>query len=248
VKTVSLDMPGKKRVSYANMAQYASSLKRKPKTSKKAAVTAHRSFALAGPRIGAPLPTVLKTNFRISKQFQLNGGAAGAIAVGSIFLNSLYDPFQTLGSEQPRGFDQLCGTLYQRYRVKKAKVNVVFCAAGALAAGNGQIQGFQITDTQGAPTTFRDAVEQGYCVWALSAGDPGTINDMTQTVDVSKFSGRSYKDDENAADSANNPGNPIVCHVFVQALDSSIDLQIVNVLVTIDFEAELFDPINVAAS
>lgn len=223
-------------------------LSKEAKKYRTAALYSGRNFAVKGPRIGAPLATVLKANFRACKTFQLNGGAAGAIAVGTLFVNSLFDPFQTLGAEQPRGFDQLCGTLYQRYRVKKCKINVQFVASGALAAGNGQVQGFQITDTQSASTSFRDAIEQGYCSWAVSSGDPAIVNVLTQVVDVSKFSGRSYKDDENSADSSNNPGNPIVCHIFVQALDATIDLAVMNVLVTLDFETELFDPINVAAS
>lgn len=204
------------------------------------------SFTSRGPRFGAPLGPVLKTKFRIAGCSQLNGGAAGAIATLACAPNSLNDPFYTLGTGQPRGYDQLTA-LYGRYRVKSCKVNIKFLNSNASTLGP-FVCGFSVTDTTTAPTSFKDVIECGYSVWDAQIGDYSGKSDLSMFIDMAKFKGRPITDDEMGANVGSDPVDLCVLHLFVQAASNAIDLGAVDVLITMDFEAELFDPIVVAAS
>lgn len=209
-----------------------------------------RSFTSTGPRVGAPLSAVLKAKFRVNGSTQLNPGAGGAIATVSLLANSLNDPFGSISVFQPRGYDQLAGTLYAKYRVRKATVNIQFCQVSttATAMAGAAVVGFQFTDSASAPSAARDAIEQGYCVWKGLSNDQSANANLTMVVDMAKFKGRPVTDDEMSANYNADPADICYCHVFMQALDGTLDLNPMFALITIDFEADLFDPINVAAS
>ena len=166
---------------------------------------------------------------------QLDGGAAGAIAVATLYGNSLFDPFGTAGAGQPRGYDQLT-PLYAKYRVRSCKVNVKFLASSTTAAAmaGSAIVGVFATDQATAPTSFRDGIECGYCVWDGMSNDQSAKSDLTLSIDMAKFKGRPVTDDEMAADIAANPADLCYIHVFIQST-SSVDLNAISALITMDF-------------
>lgn len=205
-----------------------------------------RSFTTQGPRIGAPLGAVLKSTFRVAGRFTANPGAAGAIYTQTFRVNDLFDPTSAIGADQPRGFDQLA-LLYQRYRVRNAKVNIQVCNQNTVATG-ASIVGFQFTDSSTAPTVFTDAIEQGYSVWKLIGPGLDGVANLTMSVDVAKFKGKSILDDELSALTTAAPADVLYCHMFIQAVDTGVDLTGLGVIFCIDFQADMFQPINVAAS
>lgn len=218
----------------------------KKRRSSKKAVSAISNFNVVGPRIGVPLGPRLKCKFRVSSAAQVNPGAAGAIAVQTLKANSLFDPTGSFGADQPRGFDQL-SLLYQRYRVNNVRISAKFVQGSTVALG-ASIVGMQFTDSVTAPTSYRDCVEDGYSVWdAMGIGTDNKVN-LNFACDVKKFKAKPTWDDALTALTSADPAELIYCHIFIQAVDSGVDLGPAAVLVVMDFDAEMIDPINVAAS
>lgn len=249
-ETVSFRMYGSKQktAKYWLSKRRAMPLASKAKRYKAAPARVSRPLGTSGARVGAPLPAVLKTNFRVSGMFDANPGAAGAMYTQTFKLNSLFDPCGTIGSDQPRGFDQLAA-LYESYRVKSIRLNCQTSnQSNTLTASGSYVVGFQFTESSVAPAGQRDAVEQGYCIWKLVGNGQDSGSDLTMSLDMTKFKGRSYKDDANSASTTADPADLVYAHFFIQAVNNLIDLPAIAFHFTLDQEAELFQPINVAAS
>lgn len=212
-------------------------------------VVATRSFAAYGKRLGNPLGPIIKGSFRLAANGTINGGASGAIATFTLLLNSLFDPFGSSGTDQPRGFDQL-SPLYGKYRVRANYLTLKFAnnTANTAALGGASIVGMYVSDTSTAPTTSRDAIENGYCVWDLLPSGAEAKTTLTLKVDMAKFKGRPVTDDEMGAAVNANPADLCYLHIFVIAADGSTDLNPHAYQFTSDFYADLFDPVTVAAS
>lgn len=207
-----------------------------------------RSFTAQGPRIGAPLGPVLRSTFRVAGNFIANPTALGTIYTQTFQVNNLFDPTAAIGADQPRGYDQLA-LLYQKYRVRSCKFNLQASNnASTVTSAGSFVIGFQFTDSSTAPTTYRDAVEQGYCVWKLCPAGLDSMVNLSMNLDVAKFKGKNIMDDELSALTSAGPADIVYCHMFIQALDSSADLGNIAVLYCLDFVADMFQPINVAAS
>lgn len=208
-----------------------------------------RSFASKGVVVGRPLGNLLKSKMRIVDIGTLNGGASGAIAVGSYILNSLFDPTGSIGTRQPRGFDQLA-LLYGQYRVMKAKINfqVANNTGSASAAGASVIAGIYLSPVSTAPGNAELCLENGNAVWNLMPAGQEAKSNLTMTVDIAKFLNRDKYHSDLAAVTTANPAELVYAHVFVQSADSGVDINSFGYMITIDFDAEFLDPLQLTTS
>ncbi len=228
----------------------AQALRQKKRTKKSTSgVIGVRSPGLTGGRVGSPLGNLLKTKFRIVSQDSMNGGASGAIAVNSFQINSLYDPLGSFGSAQPRGFDQLA-LIFGQYRVTKAKVSleIVNVSTTVTAAAAATMVGIMISHDSTPPGNFKQAIEQGYCVWKLLPCDQSASATLTIECDIPKFKNRTKSVDDLSAAISANPVELVYAHVFCQDPLITTDINPMAAVVTLDFDVEMFEPIMVNAS
>lgn len=229
----------KRNVSAANLAKYKKSLKKR-----RAPVVAIRSPATNGILRSNPLSNVLSAKLRLSAGGLIDAGASGAIATLTYKINSMF-------SHQPTGFDQLA-VLYQRYRVEKVKVNLktacnLFTGQSATTAG-AYMMGIMITDSSTAPTGYRQPVENGMTTFDLIGVGTDSRGDVSLSVDVPKLLNRPAGDDELSALVTADPAKILYCHLFIQAVDNTVNLLGLGYHVLIEFDAKFLEPVNVAAS
>lgn len=208
-----------------------------------------RSFASKGVVVGRPLGNILKAKMRILDVGTLNGGAAGAIAVGTYSLNSLFDPTGSIGARQPRGFDQLA-LLYGQYRVMKATINVQVAnnTGSATAASAAVVAGIFLSPVSTAPGNSELCLENGNCVWNLMPAGQEAKSNLTMAVDCPKFLNRDRNHSDLSAVVTASPAEIIYAHVFVQAVDGATDINPFGYVITIDFEAEFLDCLQLSTS
>lgn len=74
---------------------------------------------------GNPFPNRIVRKLRTTQYYDLGASTTGAIKTTRIWLNNLYDPETTHGTQQPLGYDQYA-SLYERYCVIGFKVSLEF--------------------------------------------------------------------------------------------------------------------------
>jgi hypothetical protein len=163
-------------------------------------------------------------------------------------LNSLYDPNQTGTGQQPYGFDQLA-TLYNFYRVWNTRWKIVFSPAAVtyhltVIPTNAALSS-AITDQ----ATFEAACRSPFAKsWAQGAS--GLSHCERGFMSLPKLNGRrpeEYKNEERTA--ANFTGSPTeILDLYIALYNPNAVTLTANVLVEMEFETEVFDPILLPAS
>lgn len=74
-----------------------------------------------------PIPPIRFAELTYAEGFTISAPNTGLFGTSYNFsLNGLYDPYLPAGGHQPYGFDQLCPTLYERYKVYNARVKITW--------------------------------------------------------------------------------------------------------------------------
>lgn len=201
---------------------------------------------------GGPLPLRFYTRFRYSERYNVNNsGSATLLASQIVNLNSLFDPNNTGVGHQPRGFDQLCPTFYQKYRVYGCKVQVEPLVTSTGAFGGRMLFGWQpISNTTPLVTNQNDARECiGAKIWTVSNNTrPPRFTKYFDCASVCGVPKSSYRgDDETAALYNQNPELLSRLHLFVGSPDDTTAVSaVLNVEMT--FYCVLFERDLVAQS
>lgn len=119
--------------------------------------------------VNGGFPASLFTTLKYVEQSSLNPGAGGSCSVNVYNLNKLYDPDQSGGGNQPRGFDEL-SAVYNQYYVKSAVVTVQFINTDTTYTQNIGICFRDSTTTSTAPVDY----EEQQCRYAVLAPLGGT--------------------------------------------------------------------------
>lgn len=163
-------------------------------------------------------------------------------------LNSLWDPNRTGLGHQPYGFDQLTGTIYNRYRVISCKYVV------SAISDNFNIACAVLPSNEAAPpiSNVSEARENPRCQY-LVQNPGGTLKVITGTVSIPKLMGRTkaqyMASDSYQAQYSASPTELAVLNVYTQGLSDDASVTIpttVNIL--LEYTVELFDPNNVDQS
>lgn len=187
---------------------------------------------------GGPLPLRFYTRFRYSERFNINNsGAPSQLASIRLNLNSLFDPNSSGIGHQPRGYDQLCPTFYQKYRVFGCKVRVEPHVTSTGAFGGRMLFGWQAlsgsTSEVSTQTEARECI--GTRVWTVSNNTkPPVFSKYYDCATTAGFPKASYRaDDETEADYNQNPVQLSRLHVFVGSPDDTMAVSaVLNVEMT----------------
>ncbi len=160
-------------------------------------------------------------------------------------MNSLFDPDRTGGGHQPMYFDQLCPTVYNRYRVTACAYKVVISNCNTPVKFQLHIQNNNhSTDIEdlGEMTGIRQVI-----VNAMSNGGKciGYINGYNK---LARILGQSTNDDRDQAVYNADPANVVVLGIIATALDGATNISALNLDVTFTYYCELFDRVVTGGS
>lgn len=185
---------------------------------KKSATMEFKSGTSLGATGNGPLALYNIQPMRYSTRGTIDAGAAGVIATITTTINALQ-------SNQPAGFSAFGGTLYRKYQPMTTRIQ--FIAAGGQTAGvqSAAVIGMYVSDQNSPPTNFNDAIENGRGVYKVIG--PGGSNQPVELdlyVDIAKYLDRGIDDDDLQATYTGNPALALYLHVYIQSLDSAVDL------------------------
>jgi len=161
-------------------------------------------------------------------------------------LNSLFDPNRTGTGHQPLGFDQWA-TFYNRYVVTGVYFKVSFINTSSTVP----LRVSCAATNSATAITQLNSEEQPYStstVLGLSSGE--AVDSVAAYIDMPRLNGKTgaqYRaSDNNSAQFGASPAEIMILHVYLTSIDgSNITAQTDTRLV---FEAELFDPLELASS
>lgn len=195
-----------------------------------------------------PMPVSYKTRFKYVEQTTINPAASGLATVLVFSANGLYDPNVSGTGHQPRGFDQLMA-LYDHYVVTNSAIKVTFCNPdGSL---ENVVCGINVIDGTVTNANPNDYLEQPYNTYCVIAPENGTstIKTLNLKCNVGKFLGRRsvLSDPELKGSASANPTEDVMFHIWCAGLKSS-DPASVEVLIELQYDAHLIEPVDVAQS
>lgn len=216
--------------------------KRKATDAKKASRKRQRTFskqstgAIAKP-VFATARATTKQYLRYCEYVTLNPGV-GTTATYIFSANGMFDPNISGVGHQPRGYDQWM-QLYSRYVVTKSKIIVQ--AANDSNASNTAIFGVSVSTDQTTSTVVEDHTESRLVSYTLLSKD--APRSVTQTFDLQawKKGVNIMTDDVISGSTGANPPENYFFNVFAAALANGTDLGVINLFVTIEYEATLLD-------
>lgn len=204
------------------------------KRQKQALVKRSTGSMYVGPAISSQY--VVKP-LRFSQRVQFTS-TTGSVNVASYRTNGLFLPIA--GGHQPRGFDQWA-LLYNRYVVQRAKITVHF-VSNTSSAGE-MIAGVTVTTTAATSSDIRDYIESRYVTYGVS-GDQSVTQKVEQVWNYSDWKkGSIMSDDIVQAVVTANPDEQWFFNVFAADLIATASGSI-NAIVTVEYEAKFFDPID----
>lgn len=189
-----------------------------------------------------PLGVSQKATFYYHEQFSMNIGISGTPDSYMFSANGLYDPNITGVGHQPRGFDQLVGTLYDHYVVIASRIHVW---AQNTDTSQAQSIALIVNDNPGA-FGFNNSVMENRYVKVLQmspAGSGQNCGTMSMYVDPNKFLYRSkpLSDPDLKGSSSANPAEQAYWQLYLINKTGNDTLS-VNVRVRIEYQTILLEP------
>jgi hypothetical protein len=177
-----------------------------------------RSIAFSSnPDNGIPLKRTVTLAY--GGHFALAGGA-NLYAAQVFRMNGMYDPDETGGGHQPRGFDQLVSASgpYTRFTVTRCEVTAVFKNGTADIGFVGILAGNYAVATDDVDT-ITECLERSNIVWkqVMPTGQTGQNAQLSASYDVAQFMGRPniLYDTDLAGSSAADPADQAHVMVFI---------------------------------
>ncbi|AXQ66072.1 MAG: putative capsid protein [Circoviridae sp.] len=199
-----------------------------------------------------PLANHQMLKFRYCETISINPGA-GVIGGYTFRANSLFDPNYSGTGHQPMGFDQWVPTFYNHFVVLGAKITAKFISPGSDAQLNTYVVGIDLHDSTSSISgwsTERIMEHPKVKHSILTNSTAKATTTVTKNFSASKFF--RIKDIKGSPDhrgnSFSNPAEDAIFHVFCGAADAFSDGQNMNVIVTIDYIADLQEPNELSQS
>lgn len=151
--------------------------------------------------------------------------------------NSVYDPYQGTGGDQPTGFDQWM-LFYNHFNVVGSKITVTFNTTDATDAGNA-IGLVSLRDSTTVETDITTLRRQAGAVWKplTPMGSNRSVQTIKKYFSAKKFfKVKDTNQSEYKGTISGNPSEEAYYHVYVGAGNSrAVDPAVVDVNVTIDY-------------
>lgn len=193
----------------------------------------------------SPMATKFLTHLRYTDQINVDPGLSGLRAVHVFRANSLFDPDETGGGHQPRGFDQIM-PMYEKYTVIACRMKCTFMANEANQNARVCIA---ILNTGTPLVSFNDYLESGTAItkYLTNTSQPSVV--IVQKVAMAKWFSKTSLLSEDTVQGSST-GNPAeVCHFHVVAAGvNGVNTGNVTVQVEIQFVAVFTEPVVVAQS
>lgn len=173
----------------------------------------------------------------------------GITSYNTFIINNLYDPNSTGGGHQPMGLDQW-DDFFKKYRVHSATIKAhFFNNASSLTPVR---CGILIDKNTSVPTYVGGKAEltKGKWMGFLSTSSRARST-ITQTVKMKDFFGVNKLADNSALEAEIGGGTlptPCYAHVWIQSADNASTSSSTGVEVSIQFNCELFDSVDVGQS
>lgn len=190
------------------------------------------------PRLTGPVKNRSLVKLRYVETVTLNP----AVGLGADYVfraNSIHDPNFTGSGHQPYGHDQLA-TLYDNYIVVGSKITCEFISTGDTSATTDAVVGISLEDDSVANTLPHVWLEQPKSTWKTigpADGSKGRAK-CSKTYSARKFFGiANTKDtqDRYGAQFGSDPAEQAWYHCIVSPVNGADDIQLVNMLVTIEY-------------
>lgn len=200
----------------------------------------------------APLPNQMGTKLRYCETVIINPGIGGTAGVHVFSANGMYDPNITGTGHQPRGFDQLLGSLYDHFTVIGSRITVDF-AQQYNTAYNVMTVGIALKDSTSVYADVNDYQEGRNVVTSQmpssNQADSGNLRRCVKTFSARGFLGRSHplSDPELKGSSSANPTEQAYYHVFAAGHQGQ-DEAAIECIVRIEYMAILTEPRNPSQS
>ncbi len=163
-------------------------------------------------------------------------------------LNSLYDPFEAKGSNQPAAFDQMMA-LYKKFKVISADIEVT-----GHSASDDVALGLCVLDSSTALTLMDSVTGQKYATKALPV--PTSLTSTSPkwrlSIDMAAFFGRTKTEymasDVYAGTASASPANVCYVHCFSRNFAASSSSWTINVCLNWNWLVEFYEPVQLTGT
>lgn len=199
-------------------------------------------------RMGGPIASALVMDMQYFHGTLLQEASAGTGAFNQYRLNSLFDPDLSGTGKQPLGFDQY-STLYGRYRVLKAKVEVTLINRTDSSIGNyvAVVWPSAQASITSDPESWPAQPLARYKLASTSNGG-GAVNHFAFTVDIPRLLGvtpSEFKDADFSSITSANPQRTAYLHVGIYGIGYIVGATLAT---RITFTNEWSQPVTLALS
>lgn len=207
-----------------------------------------RSELTTGIHMGGPLASALVMDMQYFHSTLLNESFAGVGAFNQYRLNSLYDPDLSGTGKQPLGFDQY-STLYGRYRVLKAKIEVTLINRTDSAFGNyvAVVWPSAQASITSDPESWPAQPLAKYKLCSVACGG-GAVNRFGFTVNIPRLLGvtsAEFKDADFSSITSASPTRVAYLHVGIYGVGYIVGATLAT---KITFTSEWSQPVTLALS
>lgn len=225
---------------------------------KRASGRKSRNALVRVPRNKIGFPQSMATQLRYADALDFTPNSS-TVQVKTFKANGLFDPQQSLGGHQPRGFDQFMAT-YQKFTVKNARISVTWTYEGyvgcaetnnvgapqqSIQSAAGQVQGVPaicgmvVPSAEGSVSgTVEQTQELEKAVWThiVPVGEPKLITSRAKPQD---FFGKDFLvgADGYTGDDTQDPANQIYFHICAGQQSNEYPLTVkvrANIVITYD--------------
>lgn len=207
-----------------------------------------RRYSMFTPKAHLPFGQSQKVNHRYLASSQMQT-AAGAAAVHTFQVNSLYDPDYTGVGHQPIGYDQLTA-LFQAYTVIGVRASIK-----VWNRDSDEFVGFAIYFSEhGNPMSvgIQALLEQGALKYTIipPAGVNPQVKTLTASVSVKKFFkvNNIMDDEESRGTTGSSPSRPLFMHIIMWQPDGGLTSAGGSYYLTLDQTAIWNRPLTISPS
>lgn len=195
-------------------------------------------------QIGKSLPLICPDKMQIKLRYHEDVTAtsiAGAFAEHSYSANSLFDPRQSLGGEQPPGFDEW-SAFYNRYRVLSSTIKVELIPLTNTLTSMVDCVILPSRSNPSLLTTFDAIRTNTFAKHAICTNlDAGDIKTVANYVNIGKFMGEDIRTQNIfSALISSDPNTQVFWQIFTTAADGASE-HTIRLRITISYWGEMFD-------
>lgn len=199
--------------------------------------------------VQSAFPNQKRVKLKYSQVFQLDTTTGPAGVERKFRANSINDPDFSIGGHQPMGHDQWAAA-YLHYRVAASTISAQIVGVHDGTVLDNAVAWVALGATTSANTVATTAIERGRAVWkVLSNSHDTSAKALINSYDAkSFFGGQQAGGDEQKAAMGSNPVEDVLFSVGVELMNGAAVSRTYDVLITIDYDVLLTEPVQLDQS